>query len=165
MYIKTPTTSIAVAHLAIVLMPFLACKTDNIMENENPQTEIKGDSSAHAAETRLVIRIGPKTFPATLALNPTAAAFKARLPLTISMTELNGNEKFYRFPANLPSNPSNPRTIENGDLMLYTSNTLVLFYKTFPTSYPYTPIGKVENTSGLAAALGSGDVVATFELE
>ena len=79
------------------------------------------------------------------------------------MSDLNGNETYYRFPTNMPSNPANPRMIENGDLMLYTSNTLVLFYKTFATSYTYTRIGKVDNVAGLAAALGSGDVTVGFE--
>ena len=40
----------------------------------------------------LIITIGGKAFGATLSDNPTAAAFKALLPLSVSMSELNGNE-------------------------------------------------------------------------
>ena len=47
--------------------------------------------------------------------------------------------------------------------MLYGSNTLVLFYKSFSTRYSYTKIGKVDDSAGLEAALGSGDAVVTFE--
>ena len=85
--------------------------------------------------------------------------------MTINMTELNGNEKYSDLSKNLPTNSSNPGTIKAGDLMLYGSNTLVLFYKNFPTSYSYTKIGHIDNVSGLVAALGSESVTVTYELE
>ena len=53
--------------------------------------------------------------------------------------------KVFRFNESLPANASNPGTIQTGDLMLYGSNTLVLFYKNFSTSYSYTRIGRIEN--------------------
>jgi hypothetical protein len=91
--------------------------------------------------------------------------FKRRLPLTIDMSELNGNEKLYRFSTSLPTNASNPGTIQTSDLMLYGSNTLVLFYQTFSTSYSYTRLGRIDNPTGLAAVVDSGNVKVTFELE
>ena len=81
------------------------------------------------------------------------------------MTELNGNEKYFDLADNLPANASNPGTIQAGDLMLYGSNTLVLFYKSFTTSYNYTRLARVDNPSGLAAALGSGNITVKFEVE
>ena len=83
---------------------------------------------------------------------------------------INGNETYYNLPKDpdagpLPASASNPGTIQTGDLTLYGSNTLVLFYKTFPTSYSYTRLGRVDNPLGLAAALGTGSVTVTFELE
>ena len=78
------------------------------------------------------------------------------------MKELNGNEKYFDLPSNLPSNASNPGTIQPGDLMLYGSNTLVLFYKSFSTTYNYTPMGRIDDASGLTAALDSGNVTVTF---
>lgn len=114
---------------------------------------------------KLKITVGSNTFHATVYNNATSKAFIARLPLTINMTELNGNEKYFDLPDNLPANASNPGTIQTGDLMLYGSHTLVLFYKTFSTSYNYTRLARISDPSGLAAALGSGNVIVKFEKE
>ena len=111
------------------------------------------------------ITIGSSYFTATLSDNATATAFKGMLPMTIKMSELNGNEKYFDLPVNLPTNASNPGTIQSGDLMIYGSNTLVLFYKTFSTSYGYTRLGRINDTKELASAVGSGTVTVTYELE
>lgn len=101
-------------------------------------------------------------FSATLYDNETAKAFKARLPLTLDMSELNGNEKYYYLSDSLPTNSSSPSKINNGDIMLYGSSCLVIFYDSFSTSYSYTPIGKIDDPDGLAAVLGSGSVQVSF---
>ena len=85
--------------------------------------------------------------------------------MSVNMVELNGNEKYVDLPGSLPTNASNPGTIQNGDLMLYGSSTLVLFYKTFSTSYSYTKLGRIDDVTGLVAALGTGNVSVTFELQ
>lgn len=52
--------------------------------------------------------------------------------------------------------------VHAGDLVLYESNTLVLFYRTFTTSYSYTALAKVDDPARLAAALGMRNVTVTF---
>ncbi len=98
--------------------------------------------------------VGERRFAITLADNPAARAFAALLPLTLDMAELNNNEKYADLPQALPTNASRPGTIRNGDLMLYSSNTLVIFYLTFDSSYSYTRLGRVDDPAGLAQALG-----------
>ncbi len=109
------------------------------------------------------IRVNSQAFTVTLLDTDSAIAFKELLPLTLNMTELNGNEKYYDLPNSLPTNSSNPRSIKNGDLMLYGSNTVVLFYKSFSTPYSYTRIGSIDDPVGLEEALGTGNVSVTFD--
>jgi hypothetical protein len=122
------------------------------------------DSIPNTPGSQMRIKIGAATFTATLYDNATATAFKERLPITANMVELNGNEKYVDLPGSLPTGASNPGAIQSGDLMLYGSNTLVLFYKSFSTSYSYTRLGRITDTTGLAAAVGLGNVAVTFEL-
>jgi hypothetical protein len=122
------------------------------------------DSIPNASTSQMKVRIGAATFTATLYDNATATAFKDRLPMTATMVELNGNEKYVDLSASLPTHASNPGLIQSGDLMIYGSNTLVLFYKSFSTSYSYTGLGRIRDTTGLAAAVGTGNVAVTFEL-
>ena len=151
--------------IIILFIGFMACKTDDNIAADQMDEEVNDGQNADSTSSRLTIRIGTQTFKATLLSNPTVTAFKARLPMTIGMSELNGNEKLHNFPSNLPANASNPKIINTGDLMLYGSDTLVLFYKSFPTSYSYTRLGKVDDRAGLAAAVGPGNVTVTFEIE
>ena len=122
-------------------------------------------TNAKSNKTQMKITIGSSSFTATLEENATVTGFKAMLPMTVKMTELNGNEKLFRLRNDLPVKPSNPGKIENGDLMIYGADTLVLFYKSFPTPYHYTRLGRVDDAAGLAAAVGSGSVSVTFELK
>jgi hypothetical protein len=96
--------------------------------------------------------------------NEAARALTALLPMTVTMNELNGNEKYYYLPQNLPGTAANPGTIQTGDIMLWSSNCLVLFYKTFSTSYSYVRLGRVDNVTGFAAALGTGNIQVSFEI-
>lgn len=75
------------------------------------------------------------------------------LPLTIEMNELNGNEKFYYLPKDLPTHSEPVKEIKKGDVMLYGSNCLVLFYEDFRTHYSYTRLGKVVGFEEAASKL------------
>ena len=109
--------------------------------------------------------VGDRRFAITLSDNPTARAFAALLPLTIDMSDLNGNEKHVELPKELPTNASRPGTIRNGDLMLYGDDTLVIFYLTFDSSYSYTRLGRVDDPAELATVLGKSSVRLSFSKE
>lgn len=128
---------------------------------EKPETP---DNSDPPKSNSMKITIGNLTFNATLAQNASATAFTTMLPMTIAMSEMNRNEKYYNLPTSLPAATHNPGTIHTGDIMLYGSATLVVFYKTFSTSYSYTKIASIENASKLQEALGGSSVTVKFEL-
>jgi hypothetical protein len=114
------------------------------------------------AMTSIHVQIGEKVFTARLEDNETAKAFLAMLPLKLEMRDLHDNEKVIELPKKLPGEASDPGTIREGDLMIWSSRSLVLFYKTFPTTYSYFRLGRIEDTTGLAAAVGDGTVTVTF---
>lgn len=132
--------------------------TPNEPDNNNSNTD-------NPMSNNLKISIGEVSFDVALENNATATAFKALLPMTIDMSEMNGNEKYYYLSGSLPTASSSPGIIHTGDLMLYGSSCVVLFYETFSSSYSYTRIGKVDNPSGLSDAVGTGNVSVTFAIQ
>lgn len=175
------------AAMALMLLAFApaltACGTDDDPVAVNPAVpapnpEQPGDGAddngnnnngnkegENEMNRNITIRVGGRSFAATLEDNPAARAFAAMLPMAVTMNEMNGNEKYYYLPDDLPTDSKRPATIRNGDLMLYGSNCLVLFYKTFSSSYSYTRLGRVDNPSDLSEVLGTGNASVTFEMQ
>ncbi|MGY0799419.1 cyclophilin-like fold protein [Lysobacter sp. A286] len=119
-------------------------------------------ASAKPEESRMWMTVGERRFAITLADGEAARAFAALLPLTLDMREHNGNEKFASLPQALPTNASRPGTTRNGDLMLFGTDTVVVFYLTSNSSYSYTRLGHVDDPAGLAQAFGRNDVQVVF---
>ena len=134
-------------------------------QNAPPQTE-KDETPPQLQEDgmKIALEIGGMTFSATLVQSEAARAFAARLPLTLRMSELNGNEKYIYIDEALPAAAQRVGSIAAGDLMLYGSNCIVLFYESFATSYSYTPLGRLDDASGIVQAVGSGSVTVTFSI-
>ena len=140
--------------------PLPSSKPDN-GEDDN----INNNNNGTPMNREIIISIGDARYTATLEDNSTGRAFAVLLPMTVSMTEMNGNEMYYNLSENLPTNTFRPGIIHTGDLLLWGANTVVLFYETFSSSYSYTRLGKIENPAGLADVLGRGNVrVARFSL-
>jgi len=113
---------------------------------------------------KIRLTVGAKTFMATLVKSKTEEALINQLPFELKMVKLNGNEKYADLKGPIPTNASNPGKISIGDILLYGDQTLVVFYKSFSTPYSYTNIGKIDDVTGLATALGNGNIRIKFEL-
>ena len=118
---------------------------------------------AAPVKNSITIQINGKDFSATLEDNPSARAFAAMFPLQVDMVELNGNEKYFYLDKDLPSESVSVKQIHAGDLMLFGSNCVVIFYKDFSTGYSYTRLGKIDAPADLAKILGAGDIQVSFK--
>ncbi|MBO7641010.1 MAG: hypothetical protein J6S66_04560 [Bacteroidales bacterium] len=127
---------------------------------EGGQTSPQDNNHNPTESMSIKITVGSKTFTADIEDSETGKAFMAKLPLTLDMSELNGNEK-YCYGVELPRADKRYDSIAAGDLMLYSGNCIVLFYGS-AGGYSYTRIGKLTNTTGLKEALGTGSVKVTF---
>lgn len=116
-----------------------------------------GCNAGEVKTMKVQIQIGEKTYSVLLYDNATTQALMKKLPLTLNMGDLNNNEKYINLPDALPVNPTVNR-IKRGDLMLYGSDCLVLFYQDIKTSYRYTKLGKIENAEDLPKILGNGNI-------
>jgi hypothetical protein len=123
-----------------------------------PMLAVQRQKAGVSMSSTISLTVGARTFTATLVPGRTTAAFMALLPRTMTMAELNGNEKYARLGVDLPTQSSRPSRIQAGEVMLYGADTLVIFYKSFATTYSYTRLGRIDDVTGLEAALGAGSV-------
>jgi len=118
-----------------------------------------------AQNMKLKVTVGNQVFTATLNNSETAKEFLKLLPMTVSMNEHNGNEKFCSLPQRMTGQATNPGRIQAGDLMIWSSTTLVLFYDSFSAGYSYIRLGQIDNASGLKEAVGRGSIRVKYELQ
>ena len=137
---------------------------DDNEENNNEENNSDNNDN-ELMERNITITVNGTSFAATLEDNEAGRAFAALLPLTLDMSEMNGNEKYHYLDESLPTESYRPGTIQTGDLMLYGSSCVVLFYETFSSGYSYTRLGRIDNPDGLAAAVGVGNVSVTFSVQ
>ena len=113
----------------------------------------------------IIITIKNKKYEAILYDNSTTKELIKKFPITITMSDLNGNEKYYNFSKSFPTSSENVANINKGDIMLFGNNCLVIFYKSFSTHYKYTKLGYTKNLEDLENSLGKGDIEITFILK
>ena len=134
----------------------------NIFNNSFDTTSYENDNESEDIMENVIninVSINSKKYNATIENNETAKSFISRLPQEFNMKELNENEKYAYIDNSLPTNSTNPKHIKSGDIMLYGSNCLVIFYKSFDTNYSYTKIGHIDNLPDL----GIDNITVKFE--
>lgn len=110
------------------------------------------------------ISINGQHFLAKLYDNQTTQELMELLPITITMDDLNQNEKYYYLNQPLAVDSESVRKIQSGDIMLFSSNCLVIFYKDFETSYSYTRLGYIEDRKRFKEVIENGSVEVRLEV-
>ena len=113
----------------------------------------------------IIITIKNKKYEAVLYDNSTVRELIKNFPISITMSDLNGNEKYYNFSKSFSTSSENVANINKGDIMLFGDDCLVIFYKSFSTRYRYTKLGYIKNLEDLENSLGKGDIEITFILK
>lgn len=91
-------------------------------------------------------------------------ALCAETPLVIQMSMYGGFEQVGPIGTRLPSSDAQTTT-SAGDIVLYSSNQIVVFYGS--NSWAYTKLGHAtdRDAAGMAALLGNGNVTITISME
>ena len=145
--------------LICFLLLFTGCVNNNSKNNEKTVNDINNIEKSDVKMLNIKVIINDKTYIMKLEKNKTVDEFIELLPQEFTMQELNGNEKYVYMDKFLVTNSFNPKHIEKGDVMLYGNNCLVIFYKSFDTSYSYTKIGHIDNLENL----GNESIIVQFE--
>lgn len=91
-------------------------------------------------------------------------ALASVMPFSLTMQDLNGNEKYVYLEQSLPADQNVSGRIEKGDVLLYGDSCIVVFYESFDTSYLYTRIGRVTNMDALEEIRTPQEVDVYFEV-
>ena len=122
--------------------------------------------TSHTSAVKIKLTIDNKTLTATLADNGTARDFASLLPLTLTMNDLFGREKFGHLPRAISDKGKRTHTYEIGDIAYWSPGPDVAIYYHHDGEQIPDPgiivIGKID--SGVAPLNVRGSVKVTMEL-
>jgi len=123
-------------------------------------------TTKHISAVKIKLTIDNKILTATLADNKTARDFISLLPLTLTMNDLFGREKYARLPRAISQEGKRTHTYQIGDLAYWSpSHDVAVYYRQDGEKIPepgIIVIGKID--SGVEALDVPGDVKVTIEL-
>lgn len=163
--------------LAIMLATLTSCGKSNNLPTQpitdEPSTTITTPSDDNStteeedetANMKLTLKIGDTLVDVSWLDNESVNALKklSKDGLTINMNKYGGFEQVGSIGSSLPSNDTRI-TASAGDIVLYSSNQIVIFYDS--NTWAYTKLGHINlSKSELTDLLGDEDVVITLNLK
>lgn len=147
--------------ILIILFIFLSIIIYNIVEEGKPKTQSSNKDDTEASldedvilpsskpfeeEKNIKITINNIDYEMRLENNITAYDLVSVLPLELTMSDLNNNEKYAYLSFSLNDDDYYyTGKITKGDVMLYQTNCIVIFYKDINTTNSYIKIGHINN--------------------
>ena len=129
-----------------------------------PKDDTNEPTEQEESPMQISVTVNGTSFTATIEDTNAGRELLSRLPLTLSMDELHGNEKYCYTGKGFGGEQYVPETIEAGDLMVFGSDCLVLFYETFSNGgWSYARVGRIDDPMGLADACSGGTATVAFE--
>ena len=126
---------------------------------ENTQNSLTEETSDERTDTGMKMYMNDKEIPVTWENNPSVSALRSDLQagdIVVSMTMYSNNEQVGPLDKSYPSNDVQTTT-NNGDIVLYRSDQIVLFYGS--NSWAYTRLGKMDlSENEVVNLLSNGDV-------
>ena len=147
------TRRILLALVSAMALSHAACGGDNT-------------TTKHGDNMKISLRIENKALTATLINGKTAQDFVSLLPLTLTMNDLFGREKFAHLPRAISTEGKRTHTYEVGDIAYWSPGPDVAIYYQHDGEKIPNPgiivIGKID--SGVAVLDVAGSVKVTIEL-
>ena len=126
---------------------------------ENTQNRLTEEISDERTSVEMKMYINDTEIPVTWENNPSVSALRSDLQagdIVVSMSMYSNNEQVGPLDKTYPSNDVQTTT-NNGDIVLYRSDQIVLFYGS--NSWAYTRLGKMDlSENEVVNLLSNGDV-------
>lgn len=113
----------------------------------NPQREEMIQPIKVKPTGQLVLQLENEKVPIIVSNTKIVKNMSGYMPFDVTFDELNGNEIYAELPFAIEASPEKVKEVKAGDVMLFGSSILVIFYETHKTDYQYTKIGKVSDIS------------------
>lgn len=124
----------------------ISSTNEGIYDNEYQNDDIFDATVKPFVEDKILkVSINGVEYDMTLENNMTAYDLLSIVPITLNMEDLNNNEKYGYLSFSLNDEDSYVEHISKGDVMLYQTNCIVIFYQDVDTTYPYTKLGHIDN--------------------
>ena len=156
--------------LTMAALLITACAKETPAPEAEANGQVESDNSENEEDvsmTNLTMKINDEVVSVSWEDNESVAALRdlaAESPVVINTSAYGGFEQVGSIGTTLPSNDTSIKT-KAGDIMLYTSDNIVVFYGS--NSWSYTRLGHIENKSRqeLADLLGGNNAVITITAE